>query len=174
MAEVSDPKKPTEMSASIPPLKGIIIEGNHAIATQARAAVANVLANGGFADPDQLRKWGPRGARFFFDLLQKRIADKPTRQEAVEPAATKRAVKRRRAADVGGHHAKRKVFRRKRPPLSTQHDWASREHNRWATPTRAIARGMLVAAVLFAAAVVLIRLSPTLVPLIQQQIQTWR
>lgn len=173
MAEVSDPKKPTEMSASIPPLKDIIIEGNHAIATQARAAVAKVLANGGFADPDQLRKWGPRGATYFFDLLQKRIADKPTRQKAVEPAIN-RWINRLRAENVCGQLATQKVFRRKRPPLSTQHDWASRQHNRWATPMRAIARGMLVAAVLFAAAAVLIHLSPTLVPLIQQHIQTWR
>ena len=173
MPEMSEPKKPAEMPASIPPLKDIITEGNHAIATQARTAVANVLANGGFADPDQLRKWGPRGAKFFFDLLQKRIAEKPTLQEAVEPVI-KRWINRFRAANLGGQLPKRKVFRRKRPPLSTQHDWASRQYNRWATPTRAIARGMLVAAVLFGTAAVLIHLSPTLVPLIQHYIQTWR
>jgi hypothetical protein len=173
MANLSDPREPAEVPAPIPPLNDIIAEGSREIGTQVRSAVGSILKKGDFVDDTRLRKWGPKGAKYFFEVLQRRIAEESRSPRPGELSA-QTAIDRLPQADAGAERNKVMSPCHNGPPVSTERDWTAQQRNRWSTQARAIMRGMLVAALLFVGAVTFIRLSPKLVPVIQQQIQNWR
>jgi hypothetical protein len=170
MANLSDPKEPAEMPAPVPQLNNIIAEGSREIGSQVRSAVGSILETGNFVDDTRLRKWGPQGAKYFFELLQRRVADKSQSLPPGERSA-QNAIDRLPKADAGAEPNRVTSPRHNDPPVSTEKDWTAQQRNRWSTRARAIMRGMLVAALLFVGAMAFIRLLLTLVPVIQQQIQ---
>jgi hypothetical protein len=171
MSTRSETKEPAEVPPPPPPFKTIISEGSREIGAQARAAVETILTGGEFASPAQLRKWGPHGAKYFFNVLQQRLAAESQPTTVAAPV---------QAAMDPGPHAEGDVERgstvtprRKGPPITTEHDWTTQQHHRWPTRTRAIFQGMFIAVVLFAGAAMFIRLWPALMAAVQQQIQNW-
>ena len=172
MANLSDPREPAKVPAPIPPLNNIIAEGSREIGAQVRAAVGIILEKGDFVDDTRLRKWGPKGAKYFFEVLQRRIAEeaRPARPGEFLAQTTIDGLPR---VDAG---AERKVVlpNHNGSPVSTEQDWAAQQYNRWSTQARSIARGMIVAALLLAGTAVFIRLSSSLVLAVQQQTKNWR
>jgi hypothetical protein len=164
-------KEPAGEPAPIPPLKNIISEGSREIGAQARAAVETILAKGDFASPAQLSKWGPSGAKYFFKVLQQRLAGE--RQPAPVALPAQAAVDPQPCAEGGAERGRVVTPRHKGPPVTTDRDWIAQQYNRWPTRTRAIVHGMLVAAALLAGAAMVVRLWPSLVAAAQQQIQNW-
>ena len=178
MAKHPDPKEPAMVPAPIPPLRDIIVEGNREIAAQARAAVENVVSKGDFASSAQLRKWGPRGAKYFFDVLQGKIAEKsrPAKKQSARSSAPSVPVAADHHAPIHDGAASGKATKRhhRGTAVTTERDWIAQQRHRWSVRTRAILHGLLVATVLFAGAAVFIRLWPGLMPAVLQQIQNWR
>lgn len=145
-------KRPVQI---IPPLKQIIREGNREIGRQVREAVEKAVTSGVAVDPARLRKWGPDGADYFLRQLRERIMPPPLSVDAKVPASSATEVDQHSATEAPKSTT---LPRRSIPLIETEKDWIHQEHGRWSIATRAIARGLLVAAMLLLAAVLISRM----------------
>ncbi|MEY9154922.1 hypothetical protein [Bradyrhizobium japonicum] len=170
-------EKPANKPARIPVASKIIAEGNREIGAQIRAAVDRILHKGASVSSADLRKWGPRGVGYFFEVLRRRIAEDMSStalpaQPVVPPArqATGDRVRRTNSPQT----AKKDKADPATPPVSTERDWAVQQSNRWSTRTRVLMRGIIFAVLLFMGGAALVRLWPAFYAEVQQQIQNSR
>lgn len=178
MSKRSDQKGPPSQPAPLPSARDLIREGNREIGAQIRAAVDNILRKGASVSSADLRKWGPRGVGYFFEVLRRRIAEElSSTQLPAQPAVPQ--TRQKPAGDRVWKTDTPQTVKTDRadpatPPLSTERDWAEQQSNRWSTRMRVLMRGIILAVMLFMSGAALVRLWPASYAEVQQQIQNSR
>jgi len=172
MPEDERKKEPAPKPApfKIPPFSQIIAEGDEEIARRVRALVESTVTSGAAIDLQSLRKLGPAGTHSFFKLLRERIqreikasavarTQKPLPETpAVDrPKSTKEtAAAVSQATKPAAKKAKPKP--RKGPAIQLEKSWTNKQWHRWLFTTRATAWGLILAAMLTMAAMIVFRL----------------
>lgn len=172
MPEDERKKEPAPKPApfKIPPFSQIIAEGDEEIARRVRALVESTVTSGAAIDLQSLRKLGPAGTHSFFKLLRERI-QREIKASAVartpKPLPGTPVVDRPKSAKPTGaavsqatkpaaKNAKPKP--RKGPAIQLEKSWTDKQRHRWLFTTRATAWGLILAAMLTMAAMIVFRL----------------